>query len=166
VQQRPGSAALVAQARMGQRCVLAQELFELRGRAGADDLGHLLRQRAVRSQPRIAGQLLLRLVLGSRLGWEPGAGERGSAVGVVLHPHDAPVMDRDDHAGLATRQPPPLKPRSGHLDEDTLVDRDDSLEAGDDAPALALETRREHFATVVGSPTRRARTTAIARRGP
>ena len=96
--------------------------------------------------------LVLRLVLGLRLGREPGAGERGGAVAVVLHPHDPPVADGDDHAGLAVRLSPLRKPRAGHLHEHALVDGDDGVEAGDDALALALEERGEHLAAVVTVP--------------
>ena len=150
VQQRAGLAPLgVAEPGGGELRVLAEELLERRGVAGADDVGDLARERRVGVElGRVAAQVGMRL----GLGWQAGAGEGGGAVGVVLHAHDAAVADGDDHAGLPTGQSPLLEPRAGDLDEDTLVDGDDGVQAGDDALLLAVSQRGEDLVAVVAVP--------------
>src|SRR4051794_41359218 len=100
-------------------------------------------------------RLLLRLAVSLRLGWQPGGGERAGAVGVVLHPHDPALADGEDHAGSAVRESPLGEPRAGDLDEDTLVDRDDGVEGGNDTLALALEERGEDLTAGVAIPVAR-----------
>ena len=55
----------------------------------------------------------------------------------------------------AGRESPLLQARAGDLDEDALVDREDGVEAGDDALALALEQPGQHGLAVVAVPVAR-----------
>jgi hypothetical protein len=97
--------------------MLAQEGRHRRRIARTDRVGDPARQRSVGPQHRRLGGQVVRGRGGGRLARRAGAGERGGAVAVVLHAHDAPVARGGDHAGLPARRSPLGQTRAGDLDE-------------------------------------------------